>query len=174
LVSVDTAHGKRIRELKVYTVIIPYHTPLEDIKRENPSAVILSGGPASFYEEDAPKFLRRSVNLGVPVLGYGYGLYGVVNAFGGERRSNIKEYGEPLSVLTPMSRLLRGLGQKEQVWMSHGTRFVQMPEGFVVTASSDNAEIAAIENNNGNAMAFSFHPEVTIQKWIKGPGKFCF
>ncbi len=153
--------ARRIRELKVYTEIIPYHTPIEDIKRENPSAVILSGGPSSFYEEDAPKISKEIFNLGVPVLGICYGLYVVVNAFGGEiGGATSREYGRAFISVNSNSRLLKGLGQKEQVWMSHGDKVLKMPEGFVVTASSDNAEIAAIENHNANVYGVQFHPEV--------------
>lgn len=153
--------ARRIRELNVYAEIIPFHHPVEDIIREKPSAIILSGGPASFYEKGSPKISDEIFKLGVPVLGICYGLYVVVNAYKGESGGAAsREYGRAIINIKGKSELLKGLGKKEQVWMSHGDKVLKMPEGFSVTASSENAEIAAIENPSKKVYGVQFHPEV--------------
>jgi len=153
--------ARRIRELNVYAEIIPFHHSVEDIIREKPSAIILSGGPASFYEKGSPKVSDEIFKLGVPVLGICYGLYVVVNAYKGESGGAAsREYGRAIINIKGKSELLKGLGKKEQVWMSHGDKVLKMPDGFSVTASSENAEIAAIENPSKKVYGVQFHPEV--------------
>jgi len=153
--------ARKIRELKVYAEIVPFHTPLEDIKREKPSAVILSGGPSSIYEDGAPSVDRGIFNLGVPVLGICYGLYLVVDAFkGGIAGATSREYGRAIINVKEKSELFKGMKKKEQVWMSHGDKVTSPPPGFVVTASSENAEIAALENSEKKVYGVQFHPEV--------------
>lgn len=153
--------ARRIRELNVYAEIIPFHNSVEDIKNEKPSAIILSGGPASFYEKGSPKISDEIFKLGIPVLGICYGLYVVVNAYKGESGgAKSREYGRAIINIKGKSELLKGLGKKEQVWMSHGDKVLKIPEGFHVTASSDNAEIAAIENPTKKVYGVQFHPEV--------------
>ncbi len=153
--------ARRIRELNVYAEIIPFHHPVEEIKNEKPSAIILSGGPSSFYEKDSPKISEEIFKLGVPVLGICYGLYVLVNAYKGESGgATSREYGRAIINVKGKSELLKGLGKKEQVWMSHGDKVLKMPDGFTVTASSDNAEIAAIENPSKKVYGVQFHPEV--------------
>lgn len=153
--------ARRIRELNVYAEIIPFHHSLEDIKNERPSAIILSGGPSSLYEDNAPRISNDVFKLGVPVLGICYGLYVVVNAFKGESGgARSREYGRAFISVNGRSELLQGLGKKEQVWMSHGDKVLKIPEGFTVTASSGNAEIAAIENIGQKVYGVQFHPEV--------------
>ncbi len=153
--------ARRIRELNVYAEIVPFHHSIDDIKKEKPSAIILSGGPSSLYEKDAPRVSDDIFKMGVPVLGICYGLYVVVNAFhGGSAGASSREYGRAIINITKKSGLLKGMGRKEQVWMSHGDKVTKMPDGFTVTASSDNAEIAAIENPERKVYGVQFHPEV--------------
>jgi len=153
--------ARKIREMKVYAEIVPFHTPIEDIKKDKPSAIILSGGPSSIDEKGAPQVSDEIFKLGVPVLGICYGLYLVVNAFKGKiAGASSKEYGRAFITIKEKSELFRGLKEKEQVWMSHGDKVVSVPEGFKVTASSENAEIAALENTEVKAYGVQFHPEV--------------
>ncbi|MFA5519172.1 MAG: glutamine-hydrolyzing GMP synthase [Spirochaetota bacterium] len=153
--------ARKIRELKVYAEILPYHTPIEDIKKEQPSALILSGGPSSIFEDSAPLVDKRLFNMGVPVLGICYGLYLVADAFKGKIAGSASgEYGRVLVNIKEKSGLFKGFKKKEQVWMSHGDRVTSIPPGFVVTASSENVEIAALENSEKKVYGVQFHPEV--------------
>lgn len=153
--------ARRIRELNVYAEIIPYHYPFDEIKKESPAAIILSGGPSSLYEKGAPTIDHRIFSLGIPVLGICYGLYVIVDAFNGQTESaKSKEYGRAVIDIRGGSRLFTGLKKKEQVWMSHGDKVVRPPKGFEVIAASDNAEIAAIENRSKKIFGVQFHPEV--------------
>ncbi len=153
--------ARKIRELKVYAEILPYHTSVEDIKKEQPSALILSGGPSSIFEDSAPVVDKRLFNMGVPVLGICYGLYLVVDAFKGKIAGSASgEYGRALVNIKEKSELFKGFKKKEQVWMSHGDRVISLPPGFIVTASSENVEIAALENIEKKIYGVQFHPEV--------------
>jgi GMP synthase (glutamine-hydrolysing) len=153
--------ARRIREMKVYAEIIPFHNPIEDIKNEKPGAIILSGGPSSLYDKNAPRITKEIFSLGVPVLGICYGLYVMVDAFNGKiEGSSRKEYGRAEIHITGKSALFRGLKKKETVWMSHGDKVIAPPKGFSVIAGSDNAEIAAIENPDKKFYGVQFHPEV--------------
>lgn len=153
--------ARKIRELKVYAEIVPFHTAIEDIRKEKPSAVILSGGPSSIDEKGAPQVSDEIFKLGVPVLGICYGLYLVVHAYKGKSAgASSREYGRAFITQKEKSELFKGFAKKEQVWMSHGDKVVTMPEGFKIIASSENAEIAAIENKEKKVYGVQFHPEV--------------
>lgn len=153
--------ARRIRELEVYAEIIPYFHSIEDIRKENPSAIILSGGPSSIYDEGAPRCAKEIFDLGVPVLGICYGLYLVVDAYGGKAEgSSHKEYGRAVIDIKTESPLFKGLGPKETVWMSHGDRVTKLPDGFELVASSENAALAAVQNVAKRVYGIQFHPEV--------------
>jgi len=153
--------ARRIREMKVYAEIVPFYQPINDIKKENPAGIILSGGPSSVYEDGAPMVSDEIFKLGVPVLGICYGLYIVVNAFKGKIESaDSREYGRAKIETSGKSPLFKGLRKKETVWMSHGDKVVSLPAGFETIASSENAEIAAIANGKKNIYGVQFHPEV--------------
>jgi len=153
--------ARKIRELKVYAEIVPFHTPVEDIEKERPSALILSGGPSSIDEKGAPQVSDEIFKLGIPVLGICYGLYVVVNAYKGKiAGASSKEYGRAFITIKEKSDLFKGLKKKEQVWMSHGDKVVSIPDGFKIIASSENAEIAAVENKEKKVYGVQFHPEV--------------
>lgn len=153
--------ARRIREQNVYAEIVPCHMPFDEIRRENPSAIVLSGGPSSLYEKGAPRIGPEIFGLGVPVLGICYGLYVVVEAFkGGIKGSSRKEYGRAVITIREKSRLFKGLRKNETVWMSHGDKVTAPPPGFRVIASSENAETAAIEDRERRIYGVQFHPEV--------------
>ncbi len=153
--------ARRIRELHVYAEIVPYYISLKEIQREKPSAIILSGGPSSVYEENAPKISPELFSLSIPVLGICYGLYIIVDAFGGKIQSaTSKEYGSAIINIKKKSILFKNLSQQEKVWMSHGDKVKKLPEGFSIVASTENAEIAAIEHVQRTIYGVQFHPEV--------------
>ena len=153
--------ARRIRELQIYAEIVPYYYPVAEILKERPAAVILSGGPSSTYDKNAPKAAPEIFELDIPILGICYGLYQVVEAFRGKTESaSSKEYGRAMINLQGRSPLFTGLSDREQVWMSHGDKVVAVPPGFSVIASSENAEIAAIEDRERKIYGVQFHPEV--------------
>lgn len=153
--------ARSVRELKVYAEIVPYNYSIEKIKSENPGAIILSGGPSSVYEKNAPHISADIFRLGIPVLGICYGLYMIADAFNGKlEASNQKEYGRSVIDIKGKSVLFKGLKQKETVWMSHGDKVAAPPSGFKVIAGSKNAEVAAIENSKDKIYGVQFHPEV--------------
>jgi len=153
--------ARKIRELNVYAEIVPYTIPIEEIKNEKPKALVLSGGPSSLYEEDSPKISKELFSLGLPILGICYGLYVVVDAFGGViTPSPFKEYGRAEITIAKDSPLFKGLPDIQTVWMSHGDKVESVPQEFTVIASSRNAKIAAIEYRQKKIYGVQFHPEV--------------
>ena len=152
--------ARRVRELGVYSEILPFNTPIEVIRRKNPRAIILSGGPSSVYEEGAPHPDPQIIQMGVPVLGICYGVQLMAYFLGGEvRPSARREYGYAELEAKPESRLLAGLPSRMKVWMSHGDYVSRPPEGFAVTAETD-AALGAVEDHARNLYGVQFHPEV--------------
>jgi len=152
--------ARRVRELGVYSEIIPFNTPVEEIRRKNPRAIILSGGPSSVYEEGAPHPDRAVIEMGVPTLGICYGVQLMAHFLGGEvKASDRREYGQAELEAKPDSLLLAGIPSPLQVWMSHGDYVSRPPEGFTVTASTD-AAIGAVEDPARKLYGVQFHPEV--------------
>ena len=152
--------ARRIREQNVFSVVLPCTAQLSEIRSHSPVGIILSGGPCSVYDKDAPEADRRVFDLGIPVLGICYGLQLMVHALGGKvRPADKREYGHAQVEVTDHSQLLDGLPRSLNVWMSHGDEAVELPAGFHLTASSPNA-IAAIENLERRMWAVQFHPEV--------------
>lgn len=153
--------ARRVREMRVYAEILPHDYPVDKIQKEKPSAIILSGGPSSLSEKGAPQLHPEIFDLGVPVLGICYGMYCIVDAFKGKIESApSREYGRAEIQIKEKSPLLKGLKKKEIVWMSHGDKVAAPPAGFKTTASTTNAEIAAIENPAEKIYGVQFHPEV--------------
>jgi GMP synthase (glutamine-hydrolysing) len=153
--------ARRIRECNVYSELVPYDTPWEKIAHLNPKGIILSGGPASVYEKDAP-FAPHYVFEGrVPVLGICYGHQTVTHQLGGRVTPAVKkEYGHTvLHVSDRNSPLFAGLDESLTVWMSHGDSIEQMPPGFRAIAHTENTPLAAIANDKG-IYGIQFHPEV--------------
>jgi GMP synthase (glutamine-hydrolysing) len=152
--------ARRIREQNVFSVVLPCNATLEEIRSYSPVGVVLSGGPSSVYDKDAPVADQRVFNLGVPVLGICYGLQFMVHALGGKvRPADKREYGHAKIELLNGSRLFEGLPKVMAVWMSHGDEAVELPAGFHLTAKSPSA-VAAIENPAQKMWAVQFHPEV--------------
>jgi GMP synthase (glutamine-hydrolysing) len=153
--------ARRIRELKVFSAVLPCSASLDEIKSYRPAGIILSGGPSSVYDTDAPPADERVLALGLPVLGICYGLHYIVDKLGGKVRPGPKrEYGHAeINVSHGSSRLFRELPASLNVWMSHGDEAERLPSGFSVVARSSNA-LAAIEDESRRIWAVQFHPEV--------------
>ncbi len=152
--------ARRIREQNVFSVVLPCNASLEEIRSYSPIGIVLSGGPSSVYDKDAPPADKRVLELGLPVLGICYGLQFMVHALGGKvRPADKREYGHADVEVTNGSQLFDGLPARLPVWMSHGDEAVELPAGFRLVAHSAHA-IAAIENPERKMWAVQFHPEV--------------
>lgn len=152
---------RRIRELNVYSEIHPFYVSIDFIKNFNPKAIILSGGPSSVYEEDAPKVDKELFELGVPILGICYGMQIIVYSMGGKvEGAEKREYGKAEIEITNHESIFKSFGKSNIVWMSHGDSIKSIPEGFELIAKTPNTELAAIENKQKNIYAIQFHPEV--------------
>jgi GMP synthase (glutamine-hydrolysing) len=153
--------ARRIREQKIFSVVLPFNASLEEIRSYSPVGIILSGGPSSVYDKNAPHADKKVFELGVPVLGICYGLQFMVYALGGKVRPAAKrEYGHAkVEIQQSDSQLFRGLPKLLAVWMSHGDSAEELPAGFRLTAKTPNA-VAAIENAERRMWAVQFHPEV--------------
>jgi GMP synthase (glutamine-hydrolysing) len=153
--------ARRIREQKIFSVVLPFNASLEEIRSYSPVGVILSGGPSSVYDQDAPLADKSVFDLGIPVLGICYGLQFMVYALGGKVRPAAKrEYGHAeVEIQQSDSQLFHGLPKLLTVWMSHGDSAEELPPGFRLTANTPNA-VAAIENAERKMWAVQFHPEV--------------
>jgi GMP synthase (glutamine-hydrolysing) len=153
--------ARRVRELGVYSEIHPFHYSIEQIKQLQPIGLILSGGPMSVYEKDAPKPDPRIFDLGIPILGICYGLQLFADRFGGKVNSAARrEYGKADLLIDNHSDLFTGLDAITSVWMSHGDALSQLPDGFEPIAHSHNAPICAIRNQKKKMFGVQFHPEV--------------
>ena len=153
--------ARRVRECHVYSEIVPFDTPVEELEAMRPAGLILSGGPASVYEPGAPAVDARLFDLGVPVLGICYGQQAMAQALGGRvERTGLREYGRTgLSVIRP-GVLLSDLPPEETVWMSHSDTVTAAPGGFDVTARTDSTPVAAMEDPRRGLFGVQFHPEV--------------
>ncbi len=155
--------ARRVRDLRVYSEIVPCDITADEVRALNPAAIILSGGPASVYAEDAPGIDPAIFGLGVPVLGFCYGQQIMAVTLGGTVGHTEKgEYGPaPLTLADGSpSPLFAGTPCEQTVWMSHRDAVSQVPEGFVVTSSTDVCPVASIECAERKLFATQFHPEV--------------
>ncbi|MER5971621.1 glutamine-hydrolyzing GMP synthase [Streptomyces sp. NPDC002055] len=154
--------ARRVREARVYSEIVPHTMPVAEILAKNPKAIILSGGPSSVYAEGAPHLGREIFDAGVPVFGICYGFQAMALALGGTvDNTGGREYGRtPLNVTRNGSTLFEGTPSEQPVWMSHGDACSAAPEGFTVTATTDGAPVAAIENDERKLYGVQYHPEV--------------
>jgi GMP synthase (glutamine-hydrolysing) len=153
--------ARRVRELNVYSELLPHDTSWEDIERRRPRAIILSGGPASVYDEDAPKADPAIWSGRVPVLGICYGLQLMALELGGEvAPSRKREYGPASVQITSEDGLFAGLEREQPVWMSHGDTILRPPEGFQATALTDSTAFAGLHDPARNLYGIQFHPEV--------------
>lgn len=152
--------ARRIREQNVYSVVLPCTAPVEKILEANPAGIILSGGPSSIYDADAPPADARILSLGKPVLGICYGLHFITHTLGGKVRSaDRREYGHAEVEVVASNLLFEGLPKSLQVWMSHGDEAMELPTGFSLTAKTSNA-LAGIADEARRIWAVQFHPEV--------------
>jgi GMP synthase (glutamine-hydrolysing) len=153
--------ARRIRELNVFSVVLPCTAPLAEIRAYKPLGIILSGGPSSVYDADAPVADPELLNLGPPILGICYGLHFIVHHLGGKVRSAPRrEYGHAdVNISVSETPLFAGLPPTIQVWMSHGDEALELPAGFHRTAATSNA-LAGIANEKRRIWAVQFHPEV--------------
>ena len=154
--------ARRIRELKVYSEILPFNASMRKIKKFNPDAIILSGGPSSVYNENSPMIDKKVIEYGVPILGICYGLQLIaylssMKVEGAKER----EYGlANLILLDKKSKLLKGFKENSKVWMSHGDKIIDFPSDFKITARTKNTEIAVLESDKRKIYGVQFHPEV--------------
>ncbi len=160
--------ARRVREAGVYCEIHPCTTPAAEVAAMQPVGLILSGGPCSVYDEGAPQLSRALLDLRapggsgvVPVLGICYGLQAMAHTLGGAVESDDRrEYGRARLGKHDESTLFDGVSEGSVVWMSHGDRLTELPDGFHVIAGTDNAPIAAVESIDQPFYGLQFHPEV--------------
>ncbi|PYE56297.1 glutamine-hydrolyzing GMP synthase [Deinococcus yavapaiensis] len=152
--------ARRFRELGVYSVILPGTAPLERILREAPVGLVLSGGPSSVYDTNAPKPADGVLDLSVPILGVCYGMQFLAQAAGGKvERAGKREYGK--AELTSFGGdLFAGVTGEFVAWMSHSDSVTDLPRGYEVVASTDDTPVTAIENKETRRYGVQFHPEV--------------
>ena len=152
--------ARRVRECGVYSVVKPGELSVSEIEKIAPIGIIFTGGPASVYEESAPKCDKALFGLGIPVLGICYGAQLTAWMHGGEIASCEKgEYGRTHITVDPGSKLFEGLSPDQVALMSHTDRVTVLPEGFRTVAESDNCPNAAFENADKRVYAVQFHPE---------------
>ena len=159
--------ARRVREAGVYSEIHPCTVSAEAVEAMHPAAVILSGGPASVGEQDAPRLNKGLLDLGVPVLAICYGMHLVTQALGGELiQSEVREYGPADLTLCAPCSLWNGLNLDEpsRVWMSHGDTVQTPPAGFSVVGCTSSLKVAAMADDSRRIYAVQFHPEVHHSK----------
>jgi GMP synthase (glutamine-hydrolysing) len=155
--------ARRVREAQVYCEIHPFNLSLQKIRDFSPKGVILSGGPASIYDKDAPMADKGVLHLGVPLLGICYGMQYITHILGGHVAKAVdREYGSATIHIEDDQDLFYGFDQaeKEIVWMSHGDRIDQMPKGFTALAGSKNSPVASMGDHARQIFGVQFHPEV--------------
>ena len=153
--------ARRVRELHIYSELLPHDTPMAELERRGVKAVILSGGPSSVYDENAPKADPALWSGRIPVLGICYGLQLMAHELGGEVvASEKREYGPATVTLTDADGLFVGIDREQPVWMSHGDEIVRPPEGFRATAQTDASPYAGLADPGRNLYGIQFHPEV--------------
>jgi GMP synthase (glutamine-hydrolysing) len=153
--------ARRVRELNVYSELLPHDTSMAELERRGVKAVILSGGPSSVYDDDAPRADPALWSGRIPVLGICYGLQLMALDLGGEVvPSTRREYGPATVRLTETDGIFAGLSGEQPVWMSHGDSIVRPPEGFRATAQTDSTPYAGLADPGRNLYGIQFHPEV--------------
>jgi GMP synthase (glutamine-hydrolysing) len=159
--------ARRVREARVFSEIVPFDITAEEVAKRKPAALILSGGPASVYAEGAPRMDPKIFDLGIPILGFCYGMQLMALELGGTvPKTDIGEYGfAELSVAAPSCELFEGLPETQQVWMSHRDSVGEAPAGFLVTARTAITPVAAMEHPGRGLYATQFHPEVAHTKF---------
>lgn len=153
--------ARRVREANVFSEIVPSTITATEIKSKNPSAIILSGGPSSVYEKDAPELDSAIFSLGIPIFGICYGFQAMAKALGGVvSQTGRSEFGRTKTTISPTAKIFTNLPAQQSVWMSHGDAVTQAPDGFSICATTAHTPIAAFENASGELAGVQFHPEV--------------
>ena len=152
--------ARRVREQQVFSAVLPCTASLEEVRAQEPVGIILSGGPSSVYDADAPVCDAKVLQLGVPVLGICYGMQWLSHTLGGKvERAERREYGPAQLEVESGARLFRGMSARMKAWSSHGDNVVGLPTGFRVAGRTDNA-VAAVEHPEARIYGVQFHPEV--------------
>ncbi|MFP7707245.1 glutamine-hydrolyzing GMP synthase [Trueperella sp. LYQ141] len=153
--------ARRVREAGFYSELVPHSWPARQILERNPSAIILSGGPASVYEPGAPQIDKSILSAGIPVMGICYGFQQMAHALGGKvERTGVREYGPTPAVMLCDGVVTGSSDNRPTVWMSHFDSVTQAPESFTVTAQTPGARVAAFENPQARHYGMQWHPEV--------------
>ncbi|MFL6138382.1 MAG: glutamine-hydrolyzing GMP synthase [Frankiaceae bacterium] len=153
--------ARRVRECHVYSEIVPWTTPMEQLLAKRPRAIILSGGPASVYADDAPAVDRALFETGVPTFGICYGFQAMAQVLGGRvAHTDVAEYGGTVLRVDRPGLMFAGLPAEQSVWMSHRDVVTEAPAGFAVNASTPVTPVAAFEDADRRLYGVQFHPEV--------------
>src|SRR6185437_15031845 len=153
--------ARRIRELQVYSEVVPFNLPAAEVKKLRPNGIVLSGGPASVYDKGAPQIDKEIFSLGIPVLGICYGLMQMAHHLGGQVVfTGRREYGAGMLHITNGSQLFEGLGKQLDVWNSHGDEVTSLPKGFRTAGKTESSDFAAVEDPKRKLYGLQFHPEV--------------
>ncbi|MBE9118600.1 glutamine-hydrolyzing GMP synthase [Lusitaniella coriacea LEGE 07157] len=153
--------ARRIRETQVYSEVLSYRTTAEHLRKLSPKGIILSGGPSSVYDKNAPQCDPEIWQLGIPILGVCYGMQLMVQQLGGTvERAQRAEYGKASLLIDDPTDLLTNVEHGSTMWMSHGDACAQLPKDFEILAHTENTRCAAIANNNKKLYGVQFHPEV--------------
>lgn len=153
--------ARRIRDLGVFSELLPYTTSAEELKKMNPKGIVFSGGPNSVYDEKAPKCDPGIFELDVPILGICYGMQMIAYHFGAKvGRADKREYGKAEMDVVSDSPLFKGLDQRQVVWMSHSDVVLAPPAGFQVDGKTHSAPVAAMSHPEKRIYAVQYHPEV--------------
>ena len=153
--------ARRIRECQVYSEVVPFNLAAARVAESKPNGIVLSGGPASVYEERAPQIDPEIFSLGIPVLGICYGMQQIAHHLGGKVEfSARREYGPSMLHVADGSPLFHGIGEQLDIWNSHGDKLTALPSGFRAAAYTENSPFAAIEHPDRKLYGLQFHPEV--------------
>ena len=154
--------ARRVRECNVYCEVLPYTTPIEKLKAENPIGIIFTGGPGSVYLENAPHYDPAIFEMGVPILGICYGCQLMAHTLGGQvteaQDDSAREYGKTLTYYDTSCKLFKDLPAEGISWMSHGDYMAKVPEGFKLTAHSDACPNVAIADEARGFYGVQYHP----------------
>ena len=155
--------ARRVRDHNVYAEILPYTTPIDEIKSKNYKGIIFTGGPNSVFDMSSPHYTADILDLGIPVLGICYGCQLIAWMAKGEvKTAPVSEYGKiDFNVLNKESKLFKNVPETSIVWMSHTDYISAAPQGFAVIGNTNDCPCAAMENVEKNIYAVQFHPEVT-------------
>jgi GMP synthase (glutamine-hydrolysing) len=153
--------ARRVREVNTFSELLPFSVSAAELRRLNPKGIILSGGPNSVYDANAPKCDPEIWKLGIPVLGVCYGMQLMGQELGGVvEPAKVREYGRALLTIVHHGKLFDGLEASMESWMSHGDSVVTLPEGFVIAGRTMDTPTAAMANEERNFYGVQFHPEV--------------